>query len=149
VSERTSPLVIKTARSSYLVVGFLAVGIAPIALYGGAEHPTEATISGLTALYLIPILVAAYIARTATVVTEYGILVRALFGRKALPWSTIRGLSVSRRSVYAVLTPRAGGGAVRLPCTRISDLAAMSAASAGRLPEIPEVTLKPAAGRRR
>jgi Bacterial PH domain len=140
-------VIIRVSRSSYLLVGFLVVGFAPIALYGGADHPTEATISALTGLYLIPVLIAFFIARTATIVASDGILVRALFGHRVLTWDTIRGLSVSGRSIYAVLID---GGAVRLPCARITDLAAISAASAGRLPEIPEAKVIPApSGRRR
>ncbi len=122
----------------------MVVGFAPVALYGGVDHPTQATISGLTLLYLIPILAALFIARSATVVSADGIQVRAIFGRRLIPWDQIRGLSVTRRSIYAVL---AEGGAVRLPCTRIRDLAAISAASGGRLPEIPEPAIIPAPGR--
>jgi hypothetical protein len=109
VSQRSSVVIIRVPRSSYLLVGFLVVGFAPIALYGGAEHPTSARISGLTLLYLIPILVAFFIARNATAVGTDGILVRALFGRRMLAWDNIRGLSVSRRSVYAVLAELTSG----------------------------------------
>lgn len=145
MSEARS-LIIRTSRASYLVVGFLVVGFAPVALYGGVDHPTQATISGLTALYLIPVLVALFIARTATIVGSDGILVRALLGHRMLTWDAVRGLSVSKRSVYAVLTE---GGAVRLPCVRIRDLAAISRVSGGRLPDIPEPKIIAAPGRRR
>jgi hypothetical protein len=146
VSAPNSPVIIRVSKASYLVVGFLVVGFAPIALYGGAEHPTQARISGLTALYLIPILVAVFIARTATIVATDGIMVRALFGRRILYWSAIRGLALDGRNIYAVLFE---GGAVRLPCVRIRDLAAISAASGGRLPEIPEPRVIPAPSGRR
>ncbi len=125
-------------------MGFLAVGIAPVALYGGAEHPEQAAISPLTLLYIVPILVTIYIARTLTMVNGDGIIVRALFGSRAILWDSVRGLSVSGRSVYAVLAD----GSVRLPCVRVSDLAAVSAASGGRLPELAEATPKYAPGRR-
>jgi hypothetical protein len=125
----------------------MVVGFAPVALYGGVDHPTQARISLLTALYLIPVLVTLFISRTATIVGTDGIGVRALFGRRMLLWDGIRGLSVSKRNIYAVL---ADGGAVRLPCVRIRDLAAISAASGGRLPEIAEPPVIPApSGRRR
>jgi hypothetical protein len=39
-------------------------------------------------------------------------------------------------------------GAVRLPCVRISDLAALSKASGGRLPAVAEPTAKFAPSRR-
>jgi hypothetical protein len=70
--------------------------------------------------------------------------VRAIFGQRAISWSEVRGLSVSGRNIYAVLAD----GSVRLPCVRVRDLAAISEASGGRLPDIPEVELKPAPGRR-
>ena len=99
----------------------------------------------LTLLYVLPILVTIYIARTLTMVNSDGIIVRALFGQRALPWAEVRGLSISGRSVYAVQAD----GAVRLPCVRIHDLAAISIASGGRLPDIPEATPKYAPGGRR
>jgi hypothetical protein len=144
VSDGSSPLIIGVSRASYLVVGFLAVGMAPIALYGGAEHPTQATVGPLTLLYLVPILVAVYIARTLTMVNNQGIIVRALFGQRIMQWDEVSGLSVSGRSVYAVLSD----GSVRLPCVRISDLAAIAAVSGGRLPEIAPAVPKYAPGRR-
>ena len=67
---------------------------------------------------------------------------RALFGSRPLPWADVRGLTVNGRSVYAVVAD----GAVRLPCVHVADLAAVSAASGGRLPELAEPTPKPAAG---
>jgi hypothetical protein len=57
----------------------------------------------------------------------------------------MRGLSITGRSVYAVLE----SGSVRLPCVRQGDLAAVARASGGRLPEIPEERPKFAPGRRR
>ena len=147
MTQPQSALIVRVPRPSYLVVGFLVVGFAPVALYGGVDHPTQARISALTALYLIPILVCVFIARTATIVGTDGIAVRALIGHRMVPWDAIRGLSISKRSVYAVLVE---GGALRLPCVRIRDLAAVSAASGGRLPAIPEPEVIPApSGRRR
>ncbi|MEO6886853.1 MAG: PH domain-containing protein, partial [Jatrophihabitantaceae bacterium] len=74
-----------------------------------------------------------------------GLRVRALLGSKTMPWTTITGLSVDTRSVYAVQAD----GAVRLPCVRVADLGNLSFASDGRLPEISQPTLKFAPARRR
>jgi hypothetical protein len=146
VSDHGASLILRLPRSSYLGIAFLVVGIAPLGLYGGSDHPEQARISLLTLLYLIPVLAAFYIARTLTLVNSDGIVVRALFGQRAVLWSDVRGLSVGGRNIYAVLTD---GAALRLPCVRVRDLAAVSAASGGRLPELPEVELKPAPSRRR
>ena len=139
-------LIIRLPQLSYLVVGFLVVGLAPIALYGGYDHPTEARLSALTLLYVIPVLAGFFIARNATIVGTDGIGIRALFGRRMLRWDEIRGLSVDGRSIYAVLMD---GGALRLPCARVRDLAAISTASGGRLPNIPEAPIIPAPAARR
>jgi Bacterial PH domain len=121
-------------RSAYLVVVMLVLGVTVL-----VQHPL-----GLVA-YLIPIAGIVYIQRTATIVDGEGITVRAMLGQTQLRWEQVRGLSVTGRSVYAVTDD----GAVRLPCVRIADLAAVAAASHGRLPPLPEATPKYPAQRRR
>ncbi len=139
-------LVIRLPRPTYLVVLALAIGIAPVGLYGGYYHPEQARISVLTLLYLIPLLAGFFIARTATVVSPAGIQVRAVFGSRFIRWDEMRGLSVTGRNIYAVSVD----GTVRLPCVRLADLTAVAAASGGRLPELPAYEPKPApSGRRR
>ena len=129
-----SSRVFRLPRSAYLAVLFLALCVTPL-----VQHPLVAI------LYVIPVAGAVFIARTATIVDEDGIAVRALIGRRLLPWNEVRGLSVTGRSVYAVTDD----GAVRLPCVRVSDLAALSGASGGHLPQLPEATPKYAPSRRR
>jgi hypothetical protein len=92
----------------------------------------------------LPVVAVAFIARTATFVSSEEIRVRTAFGSRRLGWDEIRGLSVTDRSVYAVCAD----GSVRLPCVRVSDLAAVSRASGGRLPEIAEAKRKYAPSRR-
>lgn len=125
--------VFRLPRSAYLAVLFLALCVTPL-----VQHPLAALV------YVIPVAGAVFIARTATIVDADGITVRALVGRRTLRWDDLRGLSFTGRNVYAVTT----GGAVRLPCVRLSDLAAVSAASGGRLPQLPEATPKYAPSRR-
>ena len=129
-----SSRVFRLPRSAYLAVLFLALCVTPL-----VQHPLAAI------LYVIPVAGAVFIARTATIVNADGIAVRALVGRRALPWDAVRGLSVTGRNVYAVTDD----GAVRLPCVRVSDLAALSGASGGRVPQLPEATPKYAPSRRR
>jgi hypothetical protein len=130
---------------AYLVVLFLAFGAIPLAFTNNGYYESKGVLGPQIAFLLIPIAVAFYIRRTATFVSTEGVRVRALFGSRSLPWSTVRGLSVQGRSIYAV----AADGTLRLPCVRINDLAAVARASGGRLPELVEATPKPAPGGRR
>ncbi len=129
-----SSRVFRLPRSAYLAVLFLALCATPL-----VQHPLASVV------YVIPVVAAVFIARTATIVDDRGITVRALIGHRTLLWTELRGLSVTGRSVYAVTDT----GSVRLPCVRIADLAALSAASGGRLPPSPEATPKYAPSRRR
>ncbi|MGH8961129.1 MAG: PH domain-containing protein [Jatrophihabitantaceae bacterium] len=141
-------------RSAYLIVLFLVFCTVPLAFGDDGVHTADDSargsgISGVeigprALLLLIPVAVAFYIARTATTVDASGIRVRALLGSRTLAWSELRGLSVGERSVYAVGLD----GSVRLPCVRVSDLAAVAAASGGRLPELPAPKPKFAPSRR-
>lgn len=141
-------LVFRLPPPAYLAVLFLLFCAAPLGLAadGGDQAPPVA-FTWRIVVFLIPILAAVFIARTATFVSPRGLRVRALIGSRDLPWEQLRGLSITGRAVYAVLPD----GAVRLPCVRTSDLAAIAKASDGRLPEIAEPVRKyaPSRGRRR
>jgi hypothetical protein len=130
---------------AYLVVALLVLGVIPLAFTQDGSESSSAVIGPRALLLIVPIAVATYIARTATIVDADGIRVRALLGSRRLGWDELRGLSVSGRSVYAVCVD----GAVRLPCVRVADLAAVARASDGRLPAIAEATPKYAPSRRR
>jgi hypothetical protein len=130
---------------AYLVVLFLVFGTVPLAFAGDGSQGARSALGPRALLILIPILATVFIARTRTIVDETGVSVRALLGTRHLPWSQIRGLSVTERTVYLVCHD----GSVRLPCVRIRDLAAVSKASGGRLPEVAEATPKYAPSRQR
>ena len=150
-----SEIALRLPRSAYLIVLFLFFGTIPLALVDPSDPGVISSNSGFgsaglaigprLALLLIPVVAAFYIARTATFVGPDGIQVRALLGSKTFPWDVVRGLTVRERAVYAVLN----NGAVRLPCTRIAHLHAISLASGGRLPEMEKHVPKPAPTRRR
>jgi hypothetical protein len=145
------PVVIRLPRTAYLAVVLLF--FASVAVAFGDSHPhgvgdTGSGFAGFSTgpqaiVLVIPVLAAVYIARTATIVTENGLRVRALFGARDLPWDEVRGLTVSGRAIYAVLTD----GAVRLPCVRIAHLGPLSRLSGGRLPEMADAVPKPAPAR--
>jgi hypothetical protein len=130
---------------AYLVVLFLLFCTAPLAFAGDGGEGARSVLGPRAVLIVIPVLAAVFIARTRTVVDADGVGVRAIFGTRRVPWDQIRGLSVHERTVYLVCRD----GSVRLPCVRISDLAAVSKASGGRLPEVAEPTPKFAPSRRR
>ena len=144
MTEASETITFRVPRPAYLSVIFLFVGVTPIALYGGPGDASPVAVSALTLLYLVPILAAAFIARTSTRVGPSGLRVSAIFGSREIRWPDIRGLSIDKRNVYAVLSD----GSVRLPCVRQRDLTAIAAASGGRLPELPEPVVKAAPGRR-
>ena len=138
-------ITVRLPRSAYLTVLFLLFCTAPLALTANGGH--EGGPVGWTwraGLLVIPLLAAVFIARTATIASRDGLRVRAAFGSRMLPWDEIRGLSVTGRAVYAVLDD----GAVRLPCVRTADLAAIAAVSDGRLPDIPPPVRKFAPSKR-
>jgi hypothetical protein len=147
--------VFRLPRTAYLIVLFIAFGTFPLAFTaegfrhdsGGGLVGPPAVVGWQTLLLLVPVVAAVFIARTATFVDGSGIRVRAAFGSRRLDWDEVRGLSVSGRSVYAVL----GEGSVRLPCVHVADLAAVSRAAAGHLPPIaaPQPKFAPQKGRRR
>jgi len=146
----SGPVVIRLPRTSYLVVIFLFFACFTVGFGTSGSHGLRDSTGGTgfdgfdvgpqTLVFAVPVLVAIFIARTATVVSPAGLTVRALFGSRTLPWGEIRGLTVSGRAVYAVVD----GGAIRLPCVRIAHLGPISRISDGRLPELPDATPKPA-----
>jgi len=145
-----SSRVFRLPRLAYgivLLVAFCVTSFAPgprSGIYRG-DHRSSLDSPLWWLVYLLPVAVAVFIARTATIVDDAGITVRALIARRRLPWADVRGLSVTGRSVYAVTA----GGAVRLPCVRVSDLAAVSRAAGEALPPMREATPKYAPSRRR
>ncbi len=130
---------------TYVLVLFLLFCVAPLAFTGQGAQGAPAVVGPQTLLLLIPVIAALFIARTATVVGIEGITVRLAFGSRSMRWDEVRGLSVGERSVYAV----GRSGSVRLPCVRVADLAEVSKASGGHLPEVAPPTPKFAPSRRR
>ena len=86
----------------------------------------------LAPILLVPLAVAVWGWRAGTDADPAGVTVRALFGRRRLPWSAIAGFAPERDRVLAVL---AGGGAVRLPGVAPTDLPRLVAASGQELVE--------------
>jgi hypothetical protein len=130
---------------AYLTVLFLLFGTLPVAFTSGGFESENAVVGPQTLVLIIPVLAAVFIARWATFVDADGVTVRAAFGKQRFTWTQVRGLTVDGTRVYLVLAD----GAMRLPCVRVADLAAVSRASSGHLPELPDPTPKFAPSRRR
>jgi len=114
--------VLKHPALSYLIVAFVALCCTAV-----VHAPV------LALVYLLPLVAALYIARTATIVDERGVHARALLGSRTLRWDELAGLRLDRSgAVYAV--DRAGGQ-LRLPCVRSTRLDDLVAAGAGRIPD--------------
>ena len=148
--------VFRLPRSAYLVVLFLLFGSLPLAFGDSQNHDAAnvvthvhrfagVAVSWFAIFLVLPVIAAVYIGRTATFIDPDGIRVRALIGSRRLGWGEIRGLSVSGRSVYAVVP----GGGVRLPCVRVSDLAELSRHSGGHVPQLRDPAQRFAPSRRR
>lgn len=148
------PVAIRLPRTSYLIVLFLVLGCIPVAFAGSGQSVADKVTSpdgqGTTfgpqlLVLLIPLVVAVFVVRTATFVTQDGLRVRAAFGSRDLPWSSVRGLAVRGRSIYAVQAD----GSVRLPCVRLAHLGPISRLSGGALPTLRDSVPKPAPSKRR
>jgi hypothetical protein len=109
-------------------------GLLPLGLLAICESPVVASTSPVFALlYLIPIVLAAWILRTRTVVDSEQLRTRTLFGSRTLAWADIRSLKLPRRGwVNAVL---ADDELVPLPGVRTRHLSMLAALSGGRLPD--------------
>ena len=117
---------------AYLIVVFLFVGAVPLAFTGSGVREAPLTLGPQTLILLVPIAALLFVARTGTVVSERGLVVRAVLCRRALPWGSVRGLSFVGSSVYAVQAD----GLVRLPCVGVNAMGALSRASGGRVPAL-------------
>ena len=145
--------VFRLPAMAYLAAVFVLFGTVPLAFTAanftfdakGAAQGAPGVLGWQTVLLVLPVLVAVFIRRWATIVDAGGVTVRAAFGKRVLPWTEIRGLSIRGRMVYAVTDD----GAYRLPCVHVADLGVLSRASAGHLPEIADPRPRFAPQRRR
>lgn len=99
----------------------IAVAATPIAVFG----------HWFLAIYLIPLAAIAFILRTRTTADGDGLIVRTVFTSRALPWSGLKGLRLTKRfGIRAVLT---NDREVALPSVRTRHLPALSLISGGRI----------------
>ncbi len=114
--------VFKIPNTALLAIAFLVVCVTPVA-FGDVPY--------LQWLYLFPIALAVFVIRTRTTATAEGLEVRTMFGRKDLPWTSLKGLAITDKAkVQAVLKDETK---VALPAVRTRHLPVISLVSAGRM----------------
>ena len=100
-------------------------------LFAVAAIPFAFGAPGLYVIFLVPVALIIWILRTRTVVDTDGLTVRRVLTKRALPWSTLKGLRLTKRAgVRAVLTDDTE---VALPSVRTRHLPALALISGGRL----------------
>lgn len=108
-----------------------AIAVAGLVAFFGTI-PLAATHWYLAPVLLVPLAVGVWGARAGTDADADGVYVRALFGRRHLPWDRITGFVHADRRVHATL---AGGVEVPLPAVTALDLPRLIEASGQRLGE--------------
>lgn len=122
-SSGPASLTFRILPISLLTVLIIAVCVTPLAF----AHPA------LLSLYLIPLLLGAWVLGARTVVTPEKISARALVRDLDIGWDDIEGFKLNeRRWLRAVLT---SGKEVVLPAVRVRDLPRLAAMSGGRIPD--------------
>ena len=104
-----------------VAVGFVAIGISPIAFQGGPWF----------LVFLVPLALAWWLVRTCTVVDATALRVRSAWGSQRIAWDDVATLRVVDRGwVRAV---RADGNESALTGVRTRDLGRVALASGGRI----------------
>ncbi|MGW6728297.1 PH domain-containing protein [Nocardia sp. NPDC055029] len=85
-------------------------------------------------LLLLPIIAVFWVVRTHTTVSDAGLDLSSMFGKKHLDWAQVKGISIPKRgSVKARL---ADDSEVKLPAVGYDRLRELIDASGGRLPDV-------------
>jgi len=113
--------VFRIPTTAYLAIGLLTICVTPIAL---------GEIGGFQWLYVFPLALLVFVARTRTVATREGLHVRTVFGQRELPWSSLKGLAIHKARVRAVL---GDDTQVSLPTVRTRHLPVMALVSEGKI----------------
>ncbi|WP_020661875.1 PH domain-containing protein [Amycolatopsis benzoatilytica] len=113
--------VFRIPTTAYLAIGLLTICVTPIAL---------GEIGGFQWLYVFPLALLVFVARTRTVATREGLHVRTVFGQRELPWSSLKGLAIHKARVRAVLKDDTQ---VSLPTVRTRHLPVLALVSEGKI----------------
>ncbi|WP_406642109.1 PH domain-containing protein [Amycolatopsis sp. WGS_07] len=114
--------VFRIPTTAYLAIGLLTVCVTPVAL---------GEIGGFQWLYVFPLALLVFVARTRTVANREGLQVRTVFGKRDLPWSSLKGLAITNKArVRAVL---GDDTQVSLPTVRTRHLPVLALVSEGKI----------------
>ena len=119
-----SPARLRMNRTALFPVGLLALCVVPVA-FSAPWAPV---------LLLIPLAVAIWVLRVGVDITDDGLTVRAAFGQRHVPWTSVAGIRVAPRGELWLVTTAATE--VKLPVMRARDLPQLAALSGGRI-ELP------------
>lgn len=120
--QKLRKAVFRIPAITYLAIVFLMVCLIPVSFNG---------VPGLWALYVVPLGLIVFVARTRTVATPQGLDTRTMFGHREIPWEALKGLAITPRSkVRAVL---ADDSQLPLPTVRTRHIPVMSLVSDGRI----------------
>ncbi|GAA4787263.1 hypothetical protein GCM10023200_21800 [Actinomycetospora chlora] len=108
-----------------VAVGFLAIGVSPVAFTGGVAF----------LLYLLPLALAWWVVRTRTVVDGTSLRVASAVGSRRIGWDEVATLRVAERGWVRVVREDGSGTAVETALTgvRPRDLGRLAQASGGRI----------------
>lgn len=121
--ELPESVAIRVNRTSLLVPLAIAACATPVATLAGGPAPL---------VYLIPIVLAAWIVRSETVVDTGGLTVRTLLRTRRIAWERLRSLRLRENGwISAVLDSEQQ---VRLSGVRMRDVPKLALMSGGRLP---------------
>jgi hypothetical protein len=107
--------------TAYIAIGLLTVCVTPVAL---------GEIGGFQWLYVFPIALFVFVLRTRTVADREGLQVRTLFGKRDLPWTSLKGLAIAKARVRAVLQDDTQ---IALPTVRTRHLPVLALVSEGKI----------------
>ncbi|WP_342669946.1 PH domain-containing protein [Amycolatopsis jejuensis] len=114
--------VFRIPTTAYLAIGLLTICVTPVAL---------GEIGGFQWLYVFPLALLVFVARTRTVATREGLQVRTVFGKRDLPWSSLKGLAITGKArVRAVL---GDDTQISLPTVRTRHLPVLALVSEGKI----------------
>ena len=108
-----------------------AVAVLAGVLLAMGATPFAAGAPGFYLIYLVPLGLIVWVLRTRPTADGDGIAVRRVFTSRSLPWSSLKGLRLTKRAgVHAVLTD---DSEVALPSVRTRHLPALALVSGGHL----------------
>jgi hypothetical protein len=103
----------------------------PVALLFLAMLPVAAARPWTPVIFLVPLVVAAWVVRVGVDVGDDGITVRSLLAQRTVGWAELAGIRVADRGALWLVTRH--GTEVRVPVLRARDLPRLAELSGGRI----------------